>query len=105
MVKVLTKFCRCAVCGEPMTAGEPFAWHEGSRWVASYGRSHTGARQSGAVNKVSAWKPRHAHDCLASKIEAARSQQANDLCALAARLNVPANMIAEMRSMIMEGRA
>lgn len=79
--KLLTKSCRCALCGDAMAAGEPFAWHEGSRPVAIHGRSHTGARLAGAVGKAVAWKPRHTHDCLLEKVAKVRPEYAALLAA------------------------
>jgi hypothetical protein len=104
--KILAKPCRCAACGEPMAAGEPFAWEEGSRWATSHGRSHTGARQAGSVAKVTAWKPRHPHPCLEQKVQAARARRADELIALAAQCGIASpEFVAETRRKIMAGEA
>jgi hypothetical protein len=81
-----------------MQVGESFVWHEGSRWIASYGRSHTGAPQGGTVGKVMAWKPRHPHDCLTAKAEAARTAQADDIAALAIKCGATPEQAAYIRA-------
>ena len=96
--RTLTKPCRCALCGDAMQAGDTFAWHQGTRWVASHGRSHTGARQAGTVGKVEAWKPRHPHDCLTPKVEAARIAHADELAALAVQCGATTEQAAKIRA-------